>query len=502
MPDDPSRRRSVRIARTCIYVALIAAMLAPVAQFQRKTLRNHRKAAQFDAKNPAWTPAVAEAGGPSRPKQHAGAIGRWRKAVRQFWTGKNIYLAVPSGGRNSNLHPRDKSVRLHPNMPFVLILMTPLAYLPVGAMALSWNILKLAMIVATVLMAAELVAHKDKRPADWIIALGLAWALLPIIGDMQHGNTNVFVLGAVAAHLWLFRRGRDLAAGAVLALAICLKMTPAIFVLYWLYQRNWKLLAATVAGLVIFAVVIPAAAVGPAHYATLTQSWLDNLIVPGLVKGAWYPIHVNQSLSGVMSRYFLEGPSGNIFWNPDDNLYEVQDKFGWISLVALSPTTLKLIIRIVQIGLVVLCGWAIGWRKLDRDDGRRALHYGMVVCLWLICNQRTWDHHATVLLLASLAAWQGIGFGKISRPVRLGGLTAISTAMLVLAISRSDVVKSFLRLLGQSKADADLGSDYFQAYGPMFLHFVLIFGLCALLAVALRNSQTPYADKRQRLGRK
>ncbi|KKK74354.1 hypothetical protein LCGC14_2884620, partial [marine sediment metagenome] len=311
-------------------------MIAPVAQFQRKTLRNHRKAVQFDAKNPGWTPAVAEAGGPRRPKQHAGAIGRWRKAVRRFWAGENIYLAVPPGGRDPNLHPRDKPVRLHPNMPFVLMLMTPFAYLSVGAMALSWSILKLVVLIVTVLMTAELVAHKDKRPADWIIALGLAWALLPLVGDVQHGNTNVFVLGAVAGHLWLFRRGRDLAAGAVLALAICLKMTPAIFVLYWLYQRNWKLLAASATGLVVFAAVIPAATVGPTHYAALMQSWLDNLIVPGLLKGAWYPVHVNQSLSGVMSRYFLDGQNGNIFWNPDDNLYDVQDKFGWISRVLLS----------------------------------------------------------------------------------------------------------------------------------------------------------------------
>ena len=78
-----------------------------------------------------------------------------------------------------------------------------------------------------------------------MLGLGLLWVLMFVIGDLQHGNTHVLVLGAITLHLWLYRRGHDWAAGGALALAICLKMTPALFVLYWLYQRNWKLLGGT-----------------------------------------------------------------------------------------------------------------------------------------------------------------------------------------------------------------------------------------------------------------
>ena len=386
LPADPKAGKRTQILRTCIYIALLAAIVFPILQFQRKTLKNLSVAAKFDKNNPDWTPAIARAGGPKRPKGHAGAIGRWRKAVRDFWSGEKIYLSGPLDRHNLDPPDRNIPVSLHPNMPFVLILMSPFAYMPVGIMVLSWNLLKFAVLIATVLMTARIIAHKDRLPDDWVLALGLGWSVLFIIGDIQHGNTNVFVLGAVVLHLWAYRKNRDWLSGGALGLAVCLKMTPAIFIIYWAYQRNWKLLVATAIALLIFAIIIPAVAVGPQHYAVLTETWVDNLIVPGLIKGSWYPIHINQSLGGVLSRYFLSGPDGNIFWNPDDNPYQFQKEFGQISRVTVSPSTLRFVIRIIQAGIVLLCGWAIGWRKLDRDDGRRALHYGMVVCVLLICN--------------------------------------------------------------------------------------------------------------------
>ncbi|MHC4294705.1 MAG: glycosyltransferase family 87 protein, partial [Planctomycetota bacterium] len=322
-PAAPSHRL-VAAARIAAYIVLGAGLIIPMVQFQVQTRRNVRKAAKFDAKYPDWTPAVATDGGPQRPKSHKGAIGRWAKAVRAFWNGENIYRKKEqaTGGADSGGGSR---IWLHPNTPFTLILLTPFAYMPAETTAFCWSLLKLIAIVASVLMLRDIASHTHQRPPDWVIGLGLVWTITMIGGDIVHGNTNIFVLAAVVFHLWLYRRGFDIWAGAPLALAICLKMTPAIFLLYWAYQRNWKLLIGAIAGLAIMGILIPAVAIGPNHYATLTQSWLENLIVPGLFKGAWYPVHINQSISGVFSRYFLEGPNGNIFWNPDDNPYETQE---------------------------------------------------------------------------------------------------------------------------------------------------------------------------------
>jgi len=480
------------------YIAFAAALVFPIVQFERATIRNLRKAEVFDRNHPDWTSAVAAAGGPRRPKQHKGAIGRWCKAVKPFWKGVNIYQQRP-GPIGPDGH---KQPALHPNMPFVVILLTPLAYMPTEAMALTWSLLKLGAIVAAIFMTAEIAGHKGKRIPDWILALGLLWSILMITDDMLHGNTNAFVLAAVAGHVWLFRRGKDIYAGAVLALAICLKMTPAIFLLYWLYQRNWRLLTAAMTALMLMAVAVPLAVLGPGHYLILAKTWLANLIIPGLVKGAAYPIHINQSIPGVLSRYFMPKghPDGNIFWNPDDNPYQSQDQFGWITICSLSPAMVKALMRGCQVLVVALGAWAIGWRKLARDDARRALHYGTVILAMLMLNQRTWEHHGPVTLVATVAIWQAIAFGCMPRRVRLCSLILVLVGGSVFWLTKSDAVVAMARAFGHSKSHAGIVADQVEAYGPMLFWLGAVFLATVASSVVLRRKECPYADTRQRLG--
>lgn len=479
LPADPTARRRAKLARAAVYVLLAAALAAAVGQFQRSTRRAVRKRAQ-----------------------PPGALGRWSKACRAVWASPdaNIYTRPPGPGSAPQTAPAVRGIHLHPNMPVVVVLLTPFAMLSAPAAALTFSLLKLAAVAATIAMAASLAGHAGRRVHDWVVALGLAWAVPFVLGDIQHGNTNVFVLAAVTGHLWLYRRGRDLSAGALLALGICLKMTPAIFLLYWLYQRNWKLLAgALIAGLV-FAGLAPAVAFGPQRYAVLAETWMRNLILPGLVGGRWYPVHVNQSLSGIVSRYFLAGANGDAFWNPDDfPYYDDAPRHGWITLVALSPAAAKMILRLGQAALVGLVAWAIGWRRLPRDDGRRALHYALVLLAMLLLNQRTWDHHAAVLLPAAVAIWQGIAFGRMSRRARAWALGLVLAAALPGFLLSTEVFRVAAWLAGLGHAAGDHWADLAKAYGTTFYYFVPMLAAGVVLAAALRKSDEPYAARRQRL---
>lgn len=504
---------------------MLAALIVPVIQFQTVTVRNLNRAAEFRA--------CEEAGltrpGDEPPKEHKGAIGRWRKAVIAFWDGENIYKQADS---ESPVAPEDSQsptarkgagkVWLHPNMPFVIILLTPLAYLPVVVMSLVFCILKVLALIAAMLMAIRVVNHNGKRMPDWVFMLGFLWCALLIVGDIQHGNTNGFVLAAIVLHLWLYRRGNDVGAGAAIALAVCLKMTPALFLIYWLYQRNWRLLISAACAMVAFAVVVPAVAVGPARYMELTGTWLENLIVPGLLKGAWYPIHINQSAPGVFSRYLLDGADGNIFWNPDDTRYGPKVTRGWITLAAMDPATVKMLIRVFQVAVVGLAAWAIGWRKLSRDDGRRSLHYGVIVIAMLMLNQRTWDHHAGILLIAHVAVWYAIAFGNFARAKRAVAITLVLLAGPLVWLTGTGTFKLLAMVMGKGKEKvldvwvagahviitdpnkkpmelADVWADVAKAYGPTFLHFVLLFIAAVILCVSLKKTDRPYCDERQKL---
>ncbi|MHC4718008.1 MAG: glycosyltransferase family 87 protein, partial [Planctomycetota bacterium] len=301
-----------------------------------------------------------------------GAIPRWSGPIRRFWSGENIYKPLRGAGISDPLTgellpgktkppPREltigmsveeitwRPVQMHPNMPFTVILLTPLAYLSPQVCVAAVNVLRILALIGSIFAVASVANNRRHRMDEWVMGLAVLVGAPLIISDFQHGNTNMFVLLAIAGHLWLYRKGHDFAAGAALAMAVCLKLTPALFGLYWLYQRNWKLLAGLVVSLGVAVVAVPMLAVGPARYGELTGSWLNNLILPALLKGRPFPQHVNQSLPGVFSRLLMRG---NIYYNPDD--VAVAKEFGYINIASLSPATARWILMGLKAAIVAI----------------------------------------------------------------------------------------------------------------------------------------------------
>ncbi|OPX23748.1 MAG: hypothetical protein B1H04_03380 [Planctomycetales bacterium 4484_123] len=520
--------------------ALFFAVLAGVCvQVHVKTARNLARGRRADwayywalgawrraPDDPAKRAAVLKAARAVRSvKRHKGAIPRWRSAVRQFWAGRNIYRShatnvaadpltgqpLPGQARPASASApareqwlrlgapaeelAERPVHLHPNMPFVVILLSAFAYLPPQICLAVVNVLKIVALLGAICAAAAAVNNGRHRMDEWVVGLAVLFALPLIISDIQHVNTNLFVLGLLAVHLWLYRRGRDGWAGVVLALAVCLKMTPALFGLYWLYQRNWRLLGGLVAALAVMVVGLPLVALGPTRFTELTGSWLANLIVPGLLKARPYPIHINQSLPGVFCRLVMHG---NIYHNPDD--FAVAPRFGYINFLSLPLAAGRYVLMGLKLLILAVAAWAVGWAKLPRDDARRGLHYGLVAAAMLILNQRTWDHHAVVLLISYLAIWYVLAYGRFGRRRRVACLVV----MLAAGALNWLMGKSLFTLLAGRARGREL-ADIVEAYGPAFVHFVLIFILCVVLLRALRATdragRTLFSSRRQPLGR-
>ena len=495
-PSDPHRQKRLRAVRIVVYCLFGVALVTPMVQLEYKTIKNHRKALRYQEKLAAGTLSAKEIlKGP--PKPHKGAINRWRTAIRAFWAGENIYQTPEQYLQRKRDETRPVNpgppVVLHPNTPATVVLLTPTAYLPVWAGGLVFTLLKVLVVIAAALAGVRVANHAHFRMPDWVAALGAAWWVTLIISDIQHANTNGFVLGAIVLHLWLYRRGRDLSAGAALAVAVCLKMTPALFVLYWLYQRNWKLLRGALATGLIVGVVVPAFLLGPGRWSELAGAWYDNLIRPGLIESKWYPVHVNQSLPGVASRYLLDGePGGNIYWDSDANPYNLQTKFRWIAPVSLSPETAKRIVQIAQAIILLAMGWAIGLRKLPRNDGRRGLHSAMVLTGMLLLNQRTWDHHAAILLPGYVAVWYAIALGRMSRVAKNTAMVMMIMAGLLLWLSAGDMLVAYGKMAGMARREAKDFADVVLAYGPKFFSFLLTFISAVVLGLATKSSESPY----------
>ena len=84
-------------------------------------------------------------------------------------------------------------------------------------------------------------AEEPGRPfPTWAKGLTVVLSLRTILSDLTHGNVNLLILFLVVTGLAAFRRGRDMIAGILLALAIACKVTPALFIPYFLWKRAWR----------------------------------------------------------------------------------------------------------------------------------------------------------------------------------------------------------------------------------------------------------------------
>jgi hypothetical protein len=483
----PIANPSRRWLRPAGYALLAIILILPVIQFQRGTMKYLNRAeeareAHAGAPGPPLPPLSPGERGAVLEKDHKGAIGRWRADIQAFWRGENIYLGVAPTTiyvPPENPAPGEGWAVKHPNMPFVVMLLTPFTWLPVPLMALHFNLCKLAAAIAMIVMTARIVNHRNDRITDWVMLLGTLAAIDFTVGDIQHGNTNTFVAASVIAHLYFYRRGNDSLAGIFLALGICLKLTPALFLLYWLWQRQWKVLFACALALPAM-MLVPALFSGWGFYWWCMTTWWNNLIGPAL-GGQWYPNFINQSLSGIVGRYFSGGDAGNYMWDPDTA--PVPFRHGWITVVELGPAGAKAVLIALQAMIVGAFLWAIGWRILPRDDGRRALHYGMAASMMLLLNQRSWDHHATYLLIAHAAIAYAAAQSVLSRRARTVVAILQIASVLWIHFWSDDLME---QLWGED------GAARVTAYGTTFWHFLLVWILCLALTFALRKKAPPY----------
>src|SRR5262245_11059945 len=115
----------------------------------------------------------------------------------------------------------------YPNPPIMALLLRPLALAePPVVGALAWFLLKIVMAGFSLWAIFRLIESGGVPFPPFAKAVCVLLSLRPIIGDLTHGNVNIFILFLVIASLFAFHKGRDWLAGLLLALAVCCKVTP------------------------------------------------------------------------------------------------------------------------------------------------------------------------------------------------------------------------------------------------------------------------------------
>ena len=227
----------------------------------------------------------------------------------------------------------------YPNPPIMAVILYPMARMPAPWGALTWFYVKVALTLLALLWVFRLVETRGRPCPMWARVLTVLLSLGPIVGDLHHGNVNLFILFLVVAALAAFRRRRDLLSGLLLGLAVACKVTPALFIPYFLWKRQWRVLAGCAAGLLLFLWpgLVPATILGWDANQKQVAGWYAEMVHPFVVEGKVTSEHNNQSLPGLVSRLATHSPSFTTYVKDEKTGQDVQTPIEYDNVVDLPP---------------------------------------------------------------------------------------------------------------------------------------------------------------------
>jgi hypothetical protein len=331
----------------------------------------------------------------------------------------------------------------YPNPPIMALLLKPLIELPPLAASLTWFYLKVGMALVSIVWAFRLVETPGRAFPFWAAALAVILSLRPILGDLSHGNVNLFILFLVMAALYAFRRGQDLTSGVLLALAIACKVTPALFVPYWLWKRAWRALAGCALGLVLFLLLVPGLFLGMGRNVELLRSWYDGMVRPYVSAGEVTTDHPNQSLPGLVYRWLTPSPSSYDKGAPQD----------YVNIAAVDPARLRGLIKGCMAAFAALVVWSCRTPTQPRQNWRLAAEFSLVLVGMLLFSERTWKHHCVTLLLPFTVLLYYLATEPAGVRLRAYLATTLAAVALLMASTSTGWLEEWDRTAKQAQAD-------------------------------------------------
>lgn len=223
------------------------------------------------------------------------------RAAVQYWTaGNDIYDYSQYDMVNGTLgftYP-----------PLAAVLMAPMT-------VLSWPVMStltvLAILVCGALCVRFCLRERVTLPPRkmWVAAgvgTAVVFALEPIRQTAEFGQINVFLAALVLGDLLVLGRRDSRWTGVGVGLAMALKLTPGIFLLYFLLSRQWRATAVAVG--VAVAATLAAALVAPGE----TWKFFTSLVFSD--RTGYVGATANQSINGLLARFAYPGPPSHLLW--------------------------------------------------------------------------------------------------------------------------------------------------------------------------------------------
>jgi hypothetical protein len=209
--------------------------------------------------------------------------------------GKPIYTQETHESVSSAIGIRQVGRYLYP--PTLAVLIQPVLWVSPYAASLFWffvNVVLLWIGVGLLLRQNNLRDYRTK-----VALLLLPVLFTPVLMTIYLGQVNMLVFLLIVL-VWLtFLHGRQYTSGALVALAVWIKVWPIVLIPYFVWKREWKFVSGALIGLLLIGILtLAVAGVGQ------TKSFFTDKL-PEIAHGTEPGIdHLNQSIPGFFAKLF------------------------------------------------------------------------------------------------------------------------------------------------------------------------------------------------------
>lgn len=390
------------------------------------------------------------------------ALLKWRPQVEALARGEVIYGRVEGTTREG-----------FPTLPMTALCLRPFLALGDVPGAFAWAAFKVALCWFALLTAMKIAAGSVRAFPPWACVVGIVLCARVLLSDVAHGNINIPIAAVLVASASAWSRGRELRAGLWIGLALVLKVTPALFVVYFAWKRSLRGVLGALAGAIFFAFVAPALFCGWSFNLELLGAWWRQMVEPFLSAAPLTLVQteqINQSLLGVLAR--LSTDCVAIRARPP-----VFDGDVSVNLLSLSQTQMHVLWAALCIAMLAFVARCTRTARAQLTGAAVVGEYALIALAMLFASERSWkQHYVTLLLPITFLAWTAASRGRRDRTGRIA-IAALGASAVLHGLTGSGVL-------------GDRASDLAEAYGVWLAGGLALFVACGLALRATKPRST------------
>ena len=290
--------------------------------------------------------------------------------------------------------------------PIALVLLTPFAALPYSVAEDVWTVLSVIALLSSIFLLISSTGQKASVKL-FLIITGVAMLSFPVKFTLGMGQINFFILLFTCLSFYWYRNKQQFLSGSALAIAVSLKLSPILLLLFFIRKRQWYVVISCLAGIILLN------GLGALLLGTSVSSYYWQQIFPA-IPTVGNAIYYNQALTGWLARAEIDGQ-------------------------------LARVINYLVLGSMLIVNWQ--YSKATKQTTVIELgELGLLVISVLVGTGLAWQHHfvSVVIPLVALLAINSVG-----KRIQVIPLTFVGLAYVLIAgnLKNPSLVEGFWKYL-------------------------------------------------------